>query len=170
MHSCRNCAICKKDGYSATAGCSGCQYPAAYYAVAGGPWLSTLFQHPGCGCNLAVWCIPFGGRLFFSEAEVARLVESRRRFDAARVHLLGDVAEVPVHHVFHNFKQRFMKFSAHFGYTRPHPFPADGDVVGDPPPPDALLGVGAPCPPPSCTRAFCGTACTTEPCGSYCGW
>ena len=38
-----------------------------------------------------------------------------------------------------------MNFCAHFGHTRPHPFAADGDVAGDPDPPDAQTGgVGVP--------------------------
>ena len=49
------------------------------------------------------------------------------------------------------FKQRFINFCAHFGNTRPHPFPIDGDAVSDPAPPDAVAGGGS-CAPPSYTR------------------
>ena len=81
---------------------------------------------------------------FFSETKV----ESHPRFDAARAHLPRDVAEVPVHHASCKFKQRFINFCAHFGYASPHPFPADGDALGDPAPPDAPAGGGSLSPPP----------------------
>ena len=96
-----------------------------------------MFQHPGGGCDLAVWCMPFTA-VFFSETKV----ESQPRFDASRAHLPRDAATVPVHPVFREFKQRFMNFRAHFGYTHPHPFPADGDVVGDPDPRTRRQGGG----------------------------
>ena len=72
------------------------------------------------------------------------------RFAAARAHLPRDVAEVAVHPVFHEFKQRSINFCAHFGYTHPHPFPTDGDAMGDPapPPPDAVVGGAVLVPPP----------------------
>ena len=76
--------------------------------------------------------------LFFSETTA----ESQPRFDAARAHLPRDEAEVPVHPAFCEFKQRFMNFCAHFGYTHPHPFPVDGDAVGHPPPPPGRTGRG----------------------------
>ena len=48
-----------------------------------------------------------------------------------------------MHLAFHKLKQGFMNFCAHFGYTRPHPFPADGDAVGP-----ARVGGGGFVPPP----------------------
>ena len=45
-----------------------------------------------------------------------------------------------------------MNFCAHFGYTRPHPFPADGDNVGDPDPPDVPVGGGS----MSCPKLYPG--------------
>ena len=83
--------------------------------------------------------------LFISETRA----ESRPRFDAARAHLPRDEAEVPVHPAFCEFKQRFMKFCAHFGYTHPHPFPVDGDAVGHPPPPPGRTGRGGAVPFPT---------------------
>ena len=100
-----------------------------------------MFQHPSCRCNLAVRSLDV---FFFSETRV----ESQPKFHAARAHLPCDVAKVPVHPAFCEFKQRFMNFCAHFGYTRTHPFPADGDAVGDSAPPDAPAKGGGPCPPP----------------------
>ena len=55
-----------------------------------------------------------------------------------------------MHPAFREFKQRFINFCAHFGYTRPHPFPADGDALGDYPllpPPDAPARGALPIPP-----------------------
>ena len=82
--------------------------------------------------------------LFFG----AMKVESWHRIDEARAHLLRDVAEVLVHRAFAEFKPWFMNFRAHFGYTGPHPFPVDGNVVTDPAPSDALAGGGVLPPPP----------------------
>ena len=74
--------------------------------------------------------------------------EDQPRFAAARAHLPRDVAEVAMHPAFHEFKQRFINFCAHFGYTHPHPFPTDRDAMGDPAPPDAVAGGVVPVPPP----------------------
>ena len=52
-----------------------------------------------------------------------------------------------MHLALREFKQRFINFSAHFGYTHQHPFPIEGDAVGDLPPADAVAGGGGPVPP-----------------------
>ena len=76
------------------------------------------------------------------------------RFPAAGAHMPPDMAEVALHPAFHDFKQPFIKFCAHFGYTRPYPFPIDGDAVGDPAPLDAVAraAILVPPPPPAVPR------------------
>ena len=113
-------------------GCPGCQYPV------GMEWRDDPSLPRCCKTQVAHATLLYGAYrsldvLFFSETKV----ESEPRFDAARAHLPRDVAEVPVHPSFRDFREQFMNFCAHLGYTRPHPLPAYGDGGGVPARPDA---------------------------------
>ena len=61
-----------------------------------------------------------------------------------------------LHPAFREFKQRFMNFCAHFGSTRPHPFPTDGEAVGDPPPPRPKWQGRRSLPPPPPAKLYPG--------------
>ena len=121
-------------------------------------WLENLAFPPCFNTRVADATLLYGAycsldMFFLSETKA----ESHPRLDVARAHLPRDVAAVPAHPAFREFKRRFMNFCAHFGYTRPHPFPADGDALGDPAPPGhAGRGGGSlPPPPPSCRTLEC---------------
>ena len=115
MHSCRYRTVCKKGDVGPRQGARAAN---ALWATMVWPeelafpvcfinWVADATFLYGAYCSLDV--------LFFSETRT----ESQPRLALARAHLPRDLAEAPVHPVFHDFKQRFINFNGSFWVYTP---------------------------------------------------